>query len=54
MNFVQIMIPANLLLMMLSIALWGFRRTNGNVGTRNYIAIVTSVNCSATAARKNC
>ena len=30
----------------------GFRRENGSVGTRNYIAIVTSVNCSATAARK--
>lgn len=29
----------------------GFRRENGAVGTRNYIAIVTSVNCSATAAR---
>jgi altronate hydrolase len=29
----------------------GFRRANGSVGTRNYIAIVTSVNCSATAAR---
>ena len=29
----------------------GFRRENGQVGTRNYIAIVTSVNCSATAAR---
>ena len=29
----------------------GFRRANGQVGTRNYIAIVTSVNCSATAAR---
>ena len=29
----------------------GFRRENGKVGTRNYIAIVTSVNCSATAAR---
>ena len=29
----------------------GFRRENGDVGTRNYIAIVTSVNCSATAAR---
>ncbi|AEI95770.1 UxaA family hydrolase [Roseobacter litoralis] len=29
----------------------GFRRGNGAVGTRNYIAIVTSVNCSATAAR---
>ncbi|MEM7318951.1 MAG: altronate dehydratase family protein [Pseudomonadota bacterium] len=29
----------------------GYRRANGRVGTRNYIAIVTSVNCSATAAR---
>ena len=29
----------------------GYRRENGDVGTRNYIAIVTSVNCSATAAR---
>lgn len=30
----------------------GYRRANGRVGTRNYIAILTSVNCSATAARK--
>ena len=30
----------------------GYRRANGGVGTRNYIAIVTSVNCSATAARR--
>lgn len=29
----------------------GYRRENGSFGTRNYIAIVTSVNCSATAAR---
>ena len=29
----------------------GYRRESGRVGTRNYIAIVTSVNCSATAAR---
>ncbi len=29
----------------------GFRRANGSVGTRNYIAVLTSVNCSATAAR---
>ena len=28
----------------------GYRRENGRVGTRNYIAIITSVNCSATAA----
>ena len=30
----------------------GFPRESGAVGTRNYIAIVTSVNCSATAARR--
>ncbi len=30
----------------------GYRRDGGRVGTRNYIAIVTSVNCSATAARR--
>lgn len=30
----------------------GYRRDNGSVGTRNYIAVVTSVNCSATAARR--
>ncbi len=29
----------------------GYRRANGRVGTRNFIAILTSVNCSATAAR---
>jgi altronate hydrolase len=28
----------------------GFKRTNGRVGTRNYIGILTSVNCSATVA----
>ena len=30
----------------------GYRRKSGRAGTRNYIAILTSVNCSATAARK--
>jgi len=30
----------------------GYRRENGKVGTRNYIAVLTSVNCSATAARR--
>jgi altronate hydrolase len=29
----------------------GYRRENGTVGTRNYIAVLASVNCSATAAR---
>ena len=28
----------------------GYKRTNGRVGTRNYIAILSSVNCSATVA----
>src|SRR5665213_2201514 len=29
----------------------GFRRPGGKVGTRNYLGILTSVNCSATVAR---
>lgn len=29
----------------------GYRRPDGKVGTRNYVGIVTSVNCSATAAQ---
>ncbi|MDR2788810.1 MAG: altronate dehydratase family protein [Candidatus Accumulibacter sp.] len=29
----------------------GYRRPNGKVGTRNYIAVIASVNCSATVAR---
>ena len=29
----------------------GYRRENGTVGTRNYIGILTSVNCSGTVAR---
>lgn len=29
----------------------GYRRESGKVGTRNYVAVLTSVNCSATAAR---
>jgi altronate hydrolase len=30
----------------------GYKRQNGSVGTRNYIAIITSVNCSASSARR--
>jgi altronate hydrolase len=30
----------------------GFRRANGGVGTRNYIGVVATVNCSATVVRK--
>ncbi|WP_274425941.1 UxaA family hydrolase [Chelativorans sp. YIM 93263] len=29
----------------------GYRRANGRIGTRNYIGILTSVNCSASVAR---
>ena len=29
----------------------GFRRAGGRAGTRNYVAVLTSVNCSASAAR---
>lgn len=29
----------------------GYRRANGKVGTRNYIGVLTSVNCSASTAR---
>ena len=29
----------------------GFKREDGRVGTRNYIGIITSVNCSGTVAR---
>jgi altronate hydrolase len=29
----------------------GFRRANGKVGTRNYIGVLTSVNCSGSVAR---
>jgi altronate hydrolase len=29
----------------------GFRRSNGKAGTRNYLGILTSVNCSATVAK---
>lgn len=30
----------------------GYRRENGKVGTRNYIGILTTVNCSATVAKQ--
>ncbi len=29
----------------------GYHRANGRVGTRNYVAVLTSVNCSASAAK---
>ncbi|MCL2595260.1 MAG: altronate dehydratase family protein [Promicromonosporaceae bacterium] len=30
---------------------WGYRRADGRVGTRNLVAVLTSVNCSATSAK---
>lgn len=30
----------------------GFRRADGRVGTRNYVGVLTTVNCSATVARQ--
>ncbi|WP_045856300.1 UxaA family hydrolase [Teredinibacter purpureus] len=30
----------------------GFRRSNGRAGTRNYVGILTTVNCSATVAKQ--
>ena len=30
----------------------GFRRSSGAAGVRNYVAVISSVNCSATAARR--
>lgn len=30
----------------------GYRRTDGRIGTRNYIAVISSVNCSATVAHR--
>ena len=30
----------------------GFRRPDGRIGTRNYVGILTTVNCSATVARR--
>lgn len=30
----------------------GYVRANGHIGTRNYIGVITSVNCSATVARR--
>jgi altronate hydrolase len=34
-----------------SVGFEGFRREDGRVGTRNYLGVLTTVNCSATVAR---
>jgi altronate hydrolase len=43
--------PENILPVEQQATFEGYRRANGKVGTRNYIGILTSVNCSATVAR---
>ncbi|RTL68649.1 MAG: altronate dehydratase [Hyphomicrobiales bacterium] len=43
--------PVNVLPVEEQATFQGFRRANGKVGTRNYVGVVTSVNCSATVAR---
>lgn len=35
-----------------ALAFRGYRRANGQVGTRNYLALVATVNCSATVIRR--
>jgi altronate hydrolase len=43
--------PVNVLPIEEQATFQGLRRSNGRVGTRNYIGILTSVNCSASVAR---
>lgn len=43
--------PENILPVEEQATFQGYRRENGRVGTRNYIGILTSVNCSASVAR---
>ncbi|MFC5067916.1 UxaA family hydrolase [Flaviflagellibacter deserti] len=43
--------PDNVLAPELQATFEGYRRPNGRTGTRNYIGILTSVNCSASVAR---
>ena len=31
---------------------WGFKRPDGRIGTRNFIAVVSTVNCSATVVHE--
>ncbi|MFL5260664.1 MAG: UxaA family hydrolase [Hyphomicrobiales bacterium] len=49
--FAQDARPPDMLAPDLRATFGGFRRPNGKVGTRNYIGILTSVNCSASVAR---
>ncbi|VAW20130.1 Altronate dehydratase, partial [hydrothermal vent metagenome] len=49
-DFGQGAVPPDILPADKQASFMGYRRQNGNAGTRNYIAVMTSVNCSATAA----
>ncbi|MFN3855665.1 MAG: UxaA family hydrolase [Phreatobacter sp.] len=49
--FAQDARPESVLPLELRATFEGFRRAKGRAGTRNYIAILTSVNCSASVAR---
>ncbi len=50
-QFAEGAMPAIILPLSQQATFEGFRRANGKVGTRNYLGILTSVNCSATVAR---
>jgi len=49
-HFGQGALPPDILPVAGQASFFGYRRKNGKAGTRNYIAILTSVNCSATVA----
>lgn len=50
-RFAQEAKPENILPVAQQATFQGFRRANGKAGTRNYIGILTSVNCSASVAK---
>ena len=50
-RFAEAARPQNVLPVEEQATFQGFRRANGRAGTRNYVGILTSVNCSASVAR---
>ena len=50
-RFAQEAKPEDILPLDMQATFQGFRRANGKAGTRNYIGILTSVNCSASVAK---
>src|SRR4051812_31406210 len=48
--FCEGVVPVNFVTGTKQATFQGFKRANGQVGTRNYIGILTSVNCSTTVA----